>query len=268
MREGKIRVNGAKVKQNYRIEVADELTLPDLEVEEQHSNQPPVPKSFAQRIARSIVFEDEDLIAVNKPAGVAVHRGTGVRAGVIEALRQVRPEYPELELVHRLDRETSGVLLVAKTSTMLRYLQRVLRERPKDIGRFYLAVVEGAWPHAKRRSVARLANTGNRTIVCERTGQPAETRFDVVRRMGSAATMLRVQLITGRKHQIRVHCQEAGHPILGDSRYGGPRHELMLLHAHRVEVPMPNGSLLTIEAPTPPQFRAWEVSDQHPQTLK
>lgn len=167
-------------------------------------------------------------------------------------------------MVHRLDRETSGVLLVAKTSSMLRHLQNLLILPQQDIKRHYLLVVHGQWPERKRRSLAKLLRTGSRTVVNESQGQPAETHFRVVRKLGQHATLLQAQLITGRKHQIRVHCQHEGHPIAGDSRYGLPEFNrwarrwgttAMMLHAHRVEVPMPDGQVLAIEAPTPHYFR-------------
>lgn len=252
MREGKIRVNGARVKPNYRIQAGDTLTLPPLTVDAAPTQT--VSPALVRRVVDSIVFEDEHLIAVNKPANVAVHRGTGVPAGVIEALRHARPHEPELELAHRLDRETSGVLLIAKTSRALRYLQRLLAEEEHRIKRDYLAVVRGAWPENTRRSHAPLHHNGKRTVVSKDRGQRAETHFRVLSRLGRHATVLHVRLLTGRKHQIRVHCQHAGHPIAGDSRYGTRANHPMLLHAHRVELPLPDGSTRVIEAPPPPYF--------------
>lgn len=261
MREGKIRVNGAKVKQNHRISGGDELTLPDITVEEAPKARR-VPDQLVATVKKSIVHECAELIVVDKPVDLAVHRGTGVEAGVIEALRQARPDLPDLELAHRIDRETSGLLMVAKTNATLRHLQSVLRDREHDIERHYLALVDGHWPGDLTASTAPLRRTGSRTIVSP-TGQRSETRFRVARRFDRRATLMGAQLITGRKHQIRVHCEHAGHPIGGDSRYGSAefnRHVAgrgiggMMLHAHRLVVPMRDGSTLTVEAAPPKEW--------------
>ena len=261
MREGKIRVNGAKVKQNHRVQGGDELTLPDIVVADSPAPVR-VPAGLVAAVEGAIVHEDGELIVVDKPAGLAVHRGTDVPAGVIEALRQSRPDLPDLELVHRLDRETSGLVMVAKTPPMLRYLQELFRDREHEIDRRYLAVVEGVWPDDLTVSTAPLRRTERRTIVSP-TGQRSETRFTVAKRHGRHATLIEAQLITGRKHQIRVHCEHAGHPIGGDTRYGSAAFNRtvagrgitgMLLHAHRLEVPMRDGSTLTVEAPPPAEW--------------
>ena len=265
MREGKIRVNGSKVKQNHRIAGGDELTLPTITVEAGPSPRP-VARHLVDAVKNAIVHEDEGLIVVDKPANLAVHRGTGVDAGVIEALRRARPDVPDLELAHRLDRETSGLLMVAKTPAMLRHLQEILRDREHEIKRTYLALVEGAWPDDLRVSHAPLQRTSRATIVApeHRGGQRAETRFRVVERHGRRATLIEARLFTGRKHQIRVHCKDAGHPIGGDSRYGsrafnghvrGRGITTMMLHAHSLEVPLPDGGVLHLTAPPP---KEWE----------
>lgn len=262
MREGKIRVNGAKVKQNHRINGGDELTLPEITVAAEKKT-PRVPDALVATIRDAIVHEDRDLIIVDKPADLAVHTGTGVGAGVIEALRQARPDLPDLELAHRLDRETSGLLMVAKTASMLRYLQEMLRDREHEIKRFYLLLADGRWPDDLDTITAPLRRTDAATIVSD-SGRRAETRFRVVKRYGDRATLVEAQLLTGRKHQIRVHCQHAGHPIGGDSRYGSAAFnravaakgiDAMMLHAHRLEVPMPDGSVLAVEAPMPEEWR-------------
>ena len=265
MREGKIRVNGSKVKQNHRIAGGDELTLPTITVEAGPSPRP-VARHLVDAVKNAIVHEDEGLIVVDKPANLAVHRGTGVDAGVIEALRRARPDVPDLELAHRLDRETSGLLMVAKTPAMLRHLQEILRDREHEIKRTYLALVEGAWPDDLRVSHAPLQRTSRATIVApeHRGGQRAETRFRVVERHGRRATLIEARLFTGRKHQIRVHCKDAGHPIGGDSRYGsrafnghvrGRGITGMLLHAHTLQIPLPDGGTLRLTAPPP---KEWE----------
>lgn len=265
MREGRIRVNGSKVKQNHRISGGDELTLPAITVDAEKKPQR-VPGHLIATVENAVVHEDGELIVVDKPADLAVHRGTGVDAGVIEALRQARPDLPDLELAHRLDRETSGLLMLAKTPAMLRHLQEILRDREHEIDRRYLALVEGAWPDDLRASTTALRRTSRATIAApgSRGGRRSETHFRVVERHGGRATVIEARLLTGRKHQIRVHCREAGHPIAGDSRYGSPgfnRHvrgrgiTTMMLHAHSLEVPLPDGGVLHLTAPPP---REWE----------
>ena len=265
MREGKIRVNGAKVKQNHRIDGGDELTLPTITVEAGSSPRP-VARHLVDAVKNAIVHEDDGLIVVDKPADLAVHRGTGVDAGVIEALRQARPDLPDLELAHRLDRETSGLLMLAKTPAMLRHLQEILRDREHEIDRRYLALVQGEWPDDLRASTTALRRTSRATVAVpeSRGGQRSETRFRVIERHGRRATVIEARLLTGRKHQIRVHCRDAGHPIAGDSRYGSPgfnRHvrgrgiTTMMLHAHSLEVPLPDGGVLHLTAPPP---KEWE----------
>lgn len=268
MREGKIRVNGAKVKQNHRISGGDELTLPDITVDGEKKPER-VDGRLVATVKDAIVHEDADLIVIDKPADLAVHKGTGVDAGVIEALRQARPDVPDLELAHRLDRETSGLLMVAKTPSMLRHLQEILRDREHEIDRRYLAVVDGAWPDELRVSTTPLLRTSRATIAVPGGhrggdgGQRSETRFRVVERYGRRATMIEARLLTGRKHQIRVHCRDAGHPIAGDSRYGsrgfnqhvrGRGITTMMLHAHSLEVPLPGGDVLRLTAPPPKEW--------------
>lgn len=261
MREGKIRVNGAKVKNNHRVCGGDELTLPDITVGGE-KRAARVDARLVSAVENAVVHEDERLVVIDKPANLAVHRGTGIAAGVIEALRQARPDLPDLELAHRLDRETSGLLMLAKTPAMLRYLQEMLRDREHEIDRRYLAVVEGAWPDDLRVSTTALRRTGHGTVAAG-DGQRAETRFRVVERYGRRATMIEARLLTGRKHQIRVHCRDAGHPIAGDPRYGSPAFNRevrdrgvasMMLHAHELRVPLPDGDVLHLVAPPPAEW--------------
>lgn len=270
MREGKIRVNGAKVKQNHRVRGGDELTLPDIVVADSPAPVR-VPAGLVAAVEGAIVHEDGELIVVDKPAGLAVHRGTDVPAGVIEALRQSRPDLPDLELAHRLDRETSGLVMVAKTPPMLRYLQELLRDREHEIDRRYLAVVEGAWPDQLTVSTTALRRTKQATIAVPdgRGGQRAETRFRIVERRGRRATVVEARLITGRKHQIRVHCADAGHPIGGDSRYGSPGFNRlvrdkgirsMMLHAHSLSVPLPDGDVLHVTVPPPAEWERFQAA--------
>lgn len=257
LRKGRVRVNGKRVEPGYRLREGDLLQLPAMELPQEESAAK-LPQALIRQIERAIVYEDDELVVLDKPADVAVHVGTGVAGGVIEALRQLRPGQRDLELVHRLDRETSGLLMVAKTSAMLRHLQQVLRE-DAGIERYYLALVRGAWPSTATEVRARLRRTEH-GMTANRNGQPAQTRFSVVRRLGDRATLVRAQLITGRKHQIRVHAQFSGHPIAGDRKYGDGSfsHEIrrlgggqMFLHAVELGIPLPDGEILRVSAPTP-----------------
>ena len=269
MRTKRITVNGAKCKPDQRTVAGDKVHLPALEVAEakpKPAGDRKAAEQLARRLSRHIVFEDDDLLIVNKPANIAVHVGSGVKAGVIEALRVLRPEDKELELAHRLDKETSGLLIVAKNSKMLRHLQGLLREGGEDIQRYYLAVVGGAVKKSgkqPRRIDAPLRKTGAATVVDRRAGQQAETKLWVKKPWGRAGTLVEAQLLTGRKHQIRVHLQHLGHPIIGDSRYGdkAANHaaaekgvRMLMLHASRLVIPLPGGEELDVQAPMPP---AW-----------
>lgn len=258
LRKGAVRVDGRRAKPDHRLQAGEIISVPAMDL------PPPtdvrVPEPVKKAVAGAIVHESADLLVLNKPADLAVHAGTGVQAGVIEALRKLRPG-EELELAHRIDRETSGLLMVAKKPTMLRHLQEALRAG--EVERHYLALVRGAFPEKLTRIDAPLRTTDSGVTV-HPDGQDALTHVRVQRRFGTRATVIRAQLITGRKHQIRVHSRHVGHPIAGDSRYGdqrftaeiarlGGRH--MFLHAHSLRIPLPDGELLDVTAPTSP---AWD----------
>ena len=262
LRKGRLRVNGARAQPNYRLVAGDRLELPAMEIPA--TGPPPkLPGALLRQIEQGIVHEDAELIVIDKPADVAVHVGTGVAGGVIEALRHLRPDLPDLELAHRLDRETSGLLMVAKTPAMLRHLQQVLREEGTALDRRYLALVRGSWPERLTRVDAPLLRTPAGVTVAD-GGQEALTHFSVVRRFGSTATLVEAQLVTGRKHQIRVHAHHAGHPIGGDRRHGDEAfnrrlRELggtpMFLHAVRLGIPLPDGEVLDLRTDVPAGWR-------------
>lgn len=263
LRQGSLRVNGRKSKQDYRIQDGDVIDVPALQMDDASAPARRLPSTLIEQMRNVILYEDQHLLIVNKPAGVAVHKGTDVPGGVIEALRQLRPELPELELIHRLDRDTSGVLALAKTPSMLRYLHDLLRDREDEIERHYLAIVAGSWPSETTALHAPLQRREARVVV-DTAGQRAETHVSVRRRVGNRATILNVRLLTGRKHQIRVHLQHAGHSIAGDDRYGdqhfnnrverlgGPG---LYLHAAKMVIPMPDGPDRVVTAPMP---KRWE----------
>ena len=225
LRTGEVRVNGRRAKPAYRLAVGDRVRLPPLQDagRKQESTEAKAPsKSLRDFVTAAVIHEDRDLIVVNKPAGVAVHGGSGVSFGVIEALRAVHPQLKELELVHRLDRETSGCLLVAKRRAILRDLHAQLRERRMQ--KRYLALVAGRWPFGAKTIdlplKTNLKQGGERVVRVHSEGQSAVTTFKPLEQFGKVATLLDVDLGTGRTHQIRVHAAHAGYPVAGDEKYG------------------------------------------------
>jgi 23S rRNA pseudouridine955/2504/2580 synthase len=214
-----------------------------------------------------VLFEDEHLIAIDKPAGVAVHGGSGVSFGVIEALRAARPD-EELELVHRIDRETSGILLVARKPAALRTLHALMREG--QVEKRYLALVKGKWELGQKRIDVPLRTdirvSGERTVKAHESGKDAVSVFRPVQFFGKKATLVEVQLETGRTHQIRVHAAHAGYPLAGDEKYGDEEFnqkmkalnlDRMFLHAHQVSFTWPDtGVEFTASAPLPAELAA------------
>lgn len=263
MRTGRLRVNGKKVQEGFRLSENDRITLPALPDQPAPEVAPQVPESLLKRLRGTVLFEDREVLVIDKPAGVAVHQGTDVPAGVIEAFRVLRPDLPELELSHRLDRDTSGLLVLAKTPSMLRYLHGMLRDREDEIERHYLAIVAGSWNEDVQDIGTPLRRNADR-VVADPRGQRAQTRVAVQQRVGQRATILDVQLRTGRKHQIRVHLQSLGHPIAGDDRYGNAKFNRrveqlgghgLFLHATKLVIPKPDGQELVIEAPMPQRWK-------------
>jgi len=221
IRTGDVRVDGRRVRQTRRLREGEQVRIPGLRTTEKAAVR--VPDTLADALAAAVVFEHEDFLVVDKPPGIAVHGGTGLAFGVIDALRQ-RLDAPRLELVHRLDRGTSGCLLIARDNARNRRLQSLFRERAVE--KSYVALVTGAWPDTREVIDAPLArnveHAGERRVVVSDDGQPALSRFRVSRRL-PGATLLDVAIETGRTHQIRVHALHAGHAIVGDTRYGDNR---------------------------------------------
>jgi 23S rRNA pseudouridine955/2504/2580 synthase len=271
IRSGEVRVNRARASADARLACGDEVRLPPLRLAQRAEAAPAPPREF------TVLFEDDALLAIDKPAGVAVHGGSGVAFGVIEQLRRARPQARFLELVHRLDKETSGVLLLAKKRSALTALQQQFRTRETD--KTYLALVAGSWP--KRLKVIdqplhkTLDAVGERHVrVVAPAHEQARRAITVVRRADphGAFTLLEIGLKTGRTHQIRVHLAHAGHPIAGDPKYGdfalnrrlargeevaGRRFARMFLHAARLGFDHPaDGRALAIAAPLPAECDA------------
>lgn len=259
LRKGEVRVNKGRIKPEYKLQAGDVVRVPPLRLPER--DEPvPLAQSLLERLEAAIVYEDKALIVLNKPAGIAVHGGSGLNYGVIEAFRQLRPDAKDIELVHRLDRDTSGLLMIAKKRSMLRHLHEALRGDGVD--KRYMALVRGSWPTAKKKISAPLLKSnlrsGERMVEVNPEGKEALTVFRVLRRFGEFATLVEASPITGRTHQIRVHAKHAGHSIAGDSKYGdddftreirelgGKR---LFLHAYALKISLPEGGELQLEAP-------------------
>jgi len=220
MRKGEIRVNKGRVKPELRVKAGDQVRLPPLGAT-QREPAAVAPPGWQERLAEAVIFEDEHLLALNKPSGLAVHGGSGLKFGLIETLRAMRPKERALELVHRLDRETSGLILIAKRPAALKALHGLLREQG-GIDKRYLALVDGRWPRHLELAEAPLKRferkSGERIVRVTRDGKPSQTRFTLRQGYGSC-TLVEAAPLTGRTHQIRVHAQYAGHPLLGDDKY-------------------------------------------------
>lgn len=265
LRSGEVRVNGRRIDQTYRLQLGDDLRIPPIRVAEKSVEAPiPVGKAF------SILFEDEALLVLDKPAGLAVHGGSGVSFGVIEQLRRQRPEAKFLELVHRLDRETSGLLIVAKKRSALTVLHDMMREG--RVQKRYLTLVSGRWfnvqQHVRLALHKYLTDGGERRVSVNPEGKPAHSIVRLVRRWG-ACSLVEVELKTGRTHQIRVHLSHLGFPLYGDDKYGDfalnkqlekEGLKRMFLHAAKLSFHHPlTDQLIELAAPLPAELERYLV---------
>ncbi len=269
LRKGEVRVNKGRIKADYRLRTGDQVRLPPVRLASRPPTAP-LTQGVARQLESALLYEDEGLLVLNKPAGLAVHGGSGVSLGLIEALRQLRPEARFLELVHRLDRETSGCIMVAKKRSWLRFLQQSLRDKSAGRGgieKVYQALVIGRWTGRVSRVTApllKLEQSGGleRIVKVHPEGKPSETLFTPLR-VFADFTLLEARPISGRTHQIRVHAQYRGHPLAGDDKYG--RDEVnqqlralglkrLFLHASRLELTLPDGSPLQVQAPLPQEL--------------
>lgn len=265
LRKGEVRVNKKRVKPEYKLQAGDIIRIPPVRVAEAN----PLPSAKLDRVQalqHQILYEDDVLMVINKPAGLAVHGGSGLQFGLIESLRALRPQAQHLELVHRLDRETSGCLLISKRRSALRNLHEQLRL--KTMNKQYYALVRGHWQaHVKVVAAPLQKNTlksGERVVRVDSDGKQAETRFRIVEQYNQA-TLVEASPITGRTHQIRVHALQAGHPIALDDKYGdqdfsklmqGLGLHRLFLHAHLLQFNHPQtGKTITIEAPLDDDLR-------------
>ena len=260
LRKGEVRANKKRVKPDYRLNQGDVLRIPPVRVSQADVNKTAKPSdALQQEINHRILFEDKNLLIINKPAGMAVHGGSGVNYGLIETIRAMRPQEKFLELVHRLDRDTSGCLILAKKASVLKELHELLRSN--KIEKIYLALVKGYWPkHIHLVDAPLLKNelqSGERVVRVNKEGKQSQTEFRVMQRFNDS-TLVEAKLLTGRTHQIRVHATHAGYPIVGDEKYGDKdfnKHmrqqgcKRLFLHAHRISFSLPsNNEVIAVTA--------------------
>lgn len=256
LRRGEVRVNGGRVRAEYKLLAGDEVRIPPARI---RAPGTPPPAHRADDILARVIYEDKRLIVIDKPSGLAVHGGSGISHGAIELLRHARPELRDLSLVHRLDRETSGCLVLAKRRSELRRLHERFREG--QVEKNYLALCVGDWQLGERIIDAPLLVThrhgGERHVIVDERGKPAATRIRLSRRYG-AYSLLQCSPLTGRTHQIRVHALAAGFPLAGDERYGDPDANRRLkkmglprlfLHAQSIAFPDDSGNDLHFTSP-------------------
>ena len=266
LRKGEVRVNRKRVDAEYRVAAGDEVRLPPVRID--RSSEPGRPSSSLQELVeRAVIYQDKHLLVIDKPSGVAVHGGSGMSHGVIEALRASRPR-ETLELVHRLDRDTSGCLAVARDRATLTSLHALIRE--SGMHKTYLGLVSGSWQLGTKRIDAPLATDdrrhGERHVRVAAAGKDSVSVFKPVEFFGSLATLMEIDIPTGRTHQIRVHAAFAGHPLLGDDKYGDRERNAELkrqglrrifLHAHSIAFDWPGtGVPFHVSAPLPAELAA------------
>ncbi|PWG63233.1 RluA family pseudouridine synthase [Sediminicurvatus halobius] len=260
LRKGEVRVNGRRARPTYRLAAGDRLRLPPV-----RTGQGAVSSAsdhVLERLRASILYEDEHVLVVDKPSGLAVHGGSGLAYGVVEALRQLRPEQPLLDLAHRLDRDTSGCLVLAKRRPALRALHALLRDG--QVEKRYLALLHGdpgRQPRVVAEPLARRNGPGGETVMrVAADGKPSRTVFRALSRH-AGWTLVEARLETGRMHQIRVHAAHIGHPVAMDPKYGDPEADQALrrlglkrlfLHAAGLRFQLPGQAVIDVSAPLPP----------------
>lgn len=258
IRRGEVRINKKRCKPAQKLQTNDEVRIPPFFGAT--TTQPVKPGPVMQELLKnSVLFENDEMLVINKPAGVAVHGGSSIRLGLIEALRQIKPQWRDLELAHRLDRDTSGCLIISKNSLFLRYIHN--KFKVKHVYKEYLALVHGQWPHGLSEIEAPLLknhlSSEERIVTVRADGRSSLTRFEVVRQF-KESTLIKAMPVSGRKHQIRAHCKHAGHPIVGDRKYGlkafntSPINiKTLCLHASKIKFLLQGESEFTeVDAPT------------------
>ena len=261
LRSGQVRINSGRKKPHYKLQAGDILRLPPLRLSDNEDSM--VPESVIQTLKKNILFENNDLIAINKPSGLAVHKGSGLSFGIIEAFRQIYPQQT-IELVHRLDRETSGCLLLAKNRQILLQLHELLRhERTVHIEKTYLALLHGQWQNGKKTvdiGISKVKRSGEHMMQADETGDTAVSHFEPLEIFtlpdDRYCSLMKITIDTGRTHQIRVHARYSGFPIIGDSKYGDKNANqyfrklgLKRLFLHAQQLYLPLSAPITIDAP-------------------
>ena len=252
LRSGQVRVNSGRKKPHYKLQADDKIRLPPVSISDEQNTQ--APPSVMKTLKNAIIFEDENIIAINKPSGIAVHKGSGLRFGVIEVFRQIAPEQT-LELVHRLDRETSGCLLLAKNRQILALLHELFRhEKTVHIEKTYIALLDGQWHGGSKTidmGISKVKRGGEHLMQADEQGDRAISHFEPLEIYNldntNKCSLMKITIETGRTHQIRVHAHYSGFPIIGDSKYGNKAanqyfRELglkrLFLHAKQLYLPL------------------------------
>ncbi len=264
IRTGEVRINKGRCKPDARVKSGDVVRIPPVHLD------PAAPtvahRGIQMRLSDALLYEDEDVLVLNKPAGLAVHGGSGLSTGLIEQLRLLKPDEKFLELVHRLDRETSGCLLVARRPSALRRLHQQLREKDQGLQKRYLALVAGKWPQYLREIEApleRIERGGERFVQVSERGKPSHTRIRVLEYL-EGCTLIEAEPVTGRTHQIRVHAAFHKHAVIGDSKYQHdvPREQWkqqgltgLCLHSRSIGLVAATGHSITVVAPIPEPLR-------------
>jgi 23S rRNA pseudouridine955/2504/2580 synthase len=263
MRKGRVRINGKRTKPAYKLQMQDQVRIPPIRVSE--SSVPAIPEYQLESFSHRIIHEDRQIVVIDKPAGLATHRGSGVAVGVIDILKAMRPDSSDWSLAHRIDRATSGCLIVAKNRQALLTVQNLFRSGAVD--KQYQALTLGNWADEPQTInaplVKNILQSGERMVVVDSSGKNALSHFHLVESFPSASLM-RVAIETGRTHQIRVHARHAGHPIAGDQRYGDKSFnramrklglKRMFLHASRLTLQLPER--VTVECPLPGELASF-----------
>lgn len=265
IRKGEVRVNKGRIKPNHRLKTGDFVRIPPVR-HDTESSEVKLPQSLLGEVGRQILFENNDYMVVNKPSGLAVHGGSGLRFGLIDVIRAIRPQHEYLELVHRLDRETSGCLLFAKNRQALIFMHEQFKQN--QVIKKYLAGIEGEWKSGTKTISAPLIKNatqgGERIVEVNDKGKEAISHFKLVQQF-NRLSLIEVELQTGRTHQIRVHAAHEGHPVAGDKKYGNKNYnqwikekglKRLFLHSHWLEFYLPGDNERTqINTPLPDELQ-------------
>ncbi len=267
LRKGEVRVNKGRIKAVYKLKNGDVLRIPPIRVSEQKDDSHLSKLEQVQQLENSILLETNQFMVINKPSGIAVHGGSGLSFGVIEAFRSLRPKEKFMELVHRIDRDTSGCLLIAKRRSFLIHFQNQLRHR--KMNKKYIAVVSGRWPKGNKRVDVALRKTerpsGERIVLVDKEGKPSETLFSLLEELGNYS-LIQAKPVTGRTHQIRVHARHCHCPLLGDEKYSDVETDqpilkqlkikTFMLHAAKLSFTLPDAEQpMQVEAPMPEKMK-------------